>query len=235
MFAPASAPVSTLEGRPTRRLGMALALLHRHDASLRGGCARRRQRPVRRVDCRAGGCPAGAENAAHGDDHHPHRQQLGERRVRGDLAGAGARGAHQRPAWCWTCEIDRYGLAEWCKVASESPEKFGRGAAAMALRPTLKIQPAKGPDGPVDQVMNIAIEFTAPDLDIDWGAARAGGAGAANPTIFGGHSSLSGKAVCVARRSDLDKRRRLGRRRPPRLSGEGGAGAGRPTPSPIAT
>ena len=95
-----------------------------------------------------------------------------------------------------TCEIDRYGLAEWCKVASEAPAKFGFGAAAMALRPTLKIQPAKGPDGPVDQVMNIAIEFTAPDLDIDWGAARAGGAGAANPTIFGG-PALNGKGVSL--------------------------------------
>src|SRR5580704_17486598 len=56
-----------------------------------------------------------------------------------------------------TSDIDRYGLAEWCKVALETPDKMGFGAAALELRPTFKIKPAMGPDGPVDKVMNIAV------------------------------------------------------------------------------
>jgi hypothetical protein len=36
-----------------------------------------------------------------------------------------------------SCEIDRFGIAEWCKVAAEKPEGRGFGAAALALRPTL--------------------------------------------------------------------------------------------------
>jgi len=74
-----------------------------------------------------------------------------------------------------TCDIDRYGLAEWCKVALETPEKMGFGAAALELRPTFKIKPAMGPDGPIDKVMNIAVEFKAPDRQIDWGSGRSGG------------------------------------------------------------
>src|ERR1700733_3921122 len=28
-----------------------------------------------------------------------------------------------------TCDVDRFGLAEWCKVASETPARHGFGAA----------------------------------------------------------------------------------------------------------
>jgi TonB family protein len=61
------------------------------------------------------------------------------------------------------CNVDRYGLAETCEVAQESPEGKGFGEAALELRPTLKLKPALGPDGPIDAVMNIAIAFNAPD------------------------------------------------------------------------
>jgi TonB family protein len=61
------------------------------------------------------------------------------------------------------CNVDRYGLAEACEVAQESPEGKGFGQAALELRPTLKLKPAMGADGPVDAVMNIAIAFKAPD------------------------------------------------------------------------
>ena len=44
-----------------------------------------------------------------------------------------------------SCDIDRYGLAEWCTVALETPEKQGFGAAALELRPTFKLKPAQGP------------------------------------------------------------------------------------------
>jgi protein TonB len=103
-----------------------------------------------------------------------------------------------------TCDIDRYGLAEWCKVASETPPNDGFGAAALELRPTIKIAPAMGPDGPIDHVTNIAIEFRAPDVDVDWGSGRSGGStegglagqGSNGPTIFGA-PPLAGKAVSI--------------------------------------
>ena len=74
-----------------------------------------------------------------------------------------------------SCDIDRFGLAEWCKVASEIPQRQGFGAAALELRPTFKLTPATGPDGPIDSVMTIAVDFRAPAPRIDFGAERDGG------------------------------------------------------------
>jgi len=74
-----------------------------------------------------------------------------------------------------TCDIDHFGLAEWCKVASESPKGRGFGQAALELRPTFKLKPSGGPDGPTDTVLNIAIDFNAPDPIIDFGRNREGG------------------------------------------------------------
>jgi TonB family protein len=79
-----------------------------------------------------------------------------------------------------SCDIDRFGLAEWCKVASETPQGQGFGAAALELRPTFKLTPATGPDGPVDAVMSIAVDFRAPAPRIDFGRQRLGG-----PTVGG--------------------------------------------------
>jgi hypothetical protein len=62
-----------------------------------------------------------------------------------------------------SCYVDHYGLAEWCKVAFETPQNQGFGAAALELRPTFKLTPVAGPDGPVDAVMNLAIEFKPPN------------------------------------------------------------------------
>jgi len=74
-----------------------------------------------------------------------------------------------------SCDIDRYGLAEWCKVASESPPNAGFGAAALALRPTFKLKPAMGPDGPIAAAMTIAVEFKASQRDVGWGGDRGSG------------------------------------------------------------
>ena len=75
-----------------------------------------------------------------------------------------------------SCDIDRYGLAEWCTVALETPEKQGFGAAALELRPTFKLPPAQGPDGPIDAMMSIAVDFKAPDAQEELsGADRSGG------------------------------------------------------------
>jgi TonB family protein len=89
-----------------------------------------------------------------------------------------------------SCEIDRYGLAEWCKVAAETPPKMGFGAAALELRPTFKLKPAMGPDGPIDQVMNVAVEFKPPTQQIDWGSGRSGGSvGESSSRMSSGSSS----------------------------------------------
>ena len=74
-----------------------------------------------------------------------------------------------------SCGIDRFGHADWCKVASETPPKLGFGAAALELRPTFKLTPAMGPDGPVDPVETIAVEFKAPDPRLDFGTTRDAG------------------------------------------------------------
>lgn len=67
-----------------------------------------------------------------------------------------------------TCLVDVHGLAERCRVAYEQPQGMGFGAAALALQPTLKLAPAKGPDGqPVAREMNLALNFKAPDMETD--------------------------------------------------------------------
>ncbi|THD53710.1 TonB family protein [Phenylobacterium sp.] len=62
------------------------------------------------------------------------------------------------------CLIDTHGLAEHCDVASESPTGHGFGRAALEMRPTLKLTPPQGPDGPVSRVVNVAVQFTAPEF-----------------------------------------------------------------------
>ena len=44
------------------------------------------------------------------------------------------------------CGVDRYGIAEWCQVASETPAHKGFGQAALEMRPLLKLPPPGGPD-----------------------------------------------------------------------------------------
>jgi len=85
-----------------------------------------------------------------------------------------------------TCLIDVHGLAEHCRVAFEQPQGMGFGAAALALQPTLKIEPAKGANGqPVAREMNIAMNFKAPDMetDIQQFEAAIGSGHAANLTV----------------------------------------------------
>jgi hypothetical protein len=73
------------------------------------------------------------------------------------------------------CFIDVHGLAERCRVAYESPPGRGFGAAALQLQPTLKLPPAKGPDGaPIGATMNIALNFKAPNLEDNLQALNAG-------------------------------------------------------------
>jgi len=71
------------------------------------------------------------------------------------------------------CNVDRYGLAEACQVVYEKPPGKGFGAAALQLRPTLKVKPAMGPDGPIDAVMNIGIEFDPPDPQYNFASSAA--------------------------------------------------------------
>jgi len=108
-----------------------------------------------------------------------------------------------------SCDIDRYGLAERCKVASETPPDQGFGPAALELRPTFKLTPAMGPDGPVDAVMSIAVDFNAPHPQIDFGGAKGGGPAAASsgPMSVGAGADapdLSGPRLPNRRVSMLD-------------------------------
>jgi TonB family protein len=64
------------------------------------------------------------------------------------------------------CTIDVHGLAESCKVASETPAGKKLGRAALELRPTFKLKPATGADGqPVSATMAIRILFKAPSQE----------------------------------------------------------------------
>jgi TonB family protein len=59
------------------------------------------------------------------------------------------------------CRIDAHGLAEACRVIYENPRGRGFGKAALALRPTFKVAPPRGPDGPEPATLNIAVAFRA--------------------------------------------------------------------------
>ncbi len=68
-----------------------------------------------------------------------------------------------------SCRINVYGLAESCRVLSETPPGKGFGKAALQLRPTLTMPPDTGPDGrPVAATKTLAISFVAPQLDVDF-------------------------------------------------------------------
>jgi TonB family protein len=66
-----------------------------------------------------------------------------------------------------SCKINVHGLAEWCGIKTESPAGKGFGAAALQMRPTFKLKPATGADGPMEAIMNIAVKFKAPDPQFD--------------------------------------------------------------------
>jgi len=72
------------------------------------------------------------------------------------------------------CKIDIHGLAEKCDVVSETPQGQGFGRAALELRPTFKLPPTQGPDGPIEAVKTISIRFKAPDTDINLGKVLSG-------------------------------------------------------------
>lgn len=65
-----------------------------------------------------------------------------------------------------SCLVDAHGLAEDCKVVSENPGGKGFGATALLLRPTFKLKPATGPDGPAESMMTIGVQFRAADNQI---------------------------------------------------------------------
>lgn len=66
-----------------------------------------------------------------------------------------------------SCLVDTYGLAEWCKVVAESPTGQGFGRAALEMRPTFKLKPVQGPDGPIRAMMTVNVGFKAPDFQLD--------------------------------------------------------------------
>jgi TonB family protein len=59
------------------------------------------------------------------------------------------------------CAVNTAGLAEDCKVESETPSGLGFGAAALLLTPTFLFNPARDASGPVLSRVNIPINFAA--------------------------------------------------------------------------
>ena len=86
---------------------------------------------------------------------------------------AGAREAGIGAQVVLACRVDIHGLAETCRIAYEKPYGKGFGAAALALRPTLKLKPHQGPDGPVEVTMNIGIAFKPAQLEANLKAIQA--------------------------------------------------------------
>jgi TonB family protein len=64
------------------------------------------------------------------------------------------------------CKVDTHGLAEWCDIASETPQNKGFGKAALEMRPTFKLPIPLGPDGPVNAMRRILVTFKAPDTTV---------------------------------------------------------------------
>lgn len=102
------------------------------------------------------------------------------------------------------CRIDTHGLAETCRVIFETPLGKGFGGAALALRPTLKVEPRKDADGaPVDADMNIAVRFGAPEYqsnlqDVEQARSPSVGQFASDPAFDVGHHEINGGQVEVA-------------------------------------
>lgn len=90
-------------------------------------------------------------------------EDIGGQRV--SIWPAGQFSAGARAQVVLTCDVDVHGLAEQCRVAYESPQGKGFGAAALALRPTFKFAPIQGPDGPVDGQLNIGINYRAAEAE----------------------------------------------------------------------
>jgi len=61
------------------------------------------------------------------------------------------------------CLIDIHGLAERCEVAYEAPLGRGYGKAALLMRPTFKVAPTMGPDGPIAAEKVIDLTFRRPE------------------------------------------------------------------------
>jgi TonB family protein len=87
-----------------------------------------------------------------------------------------------------SCLVDTHGLAEWCKVTAESPSGQGFGRAALEMRPTFKLKPVQGPDGPITAMMTVNVGFKAPATEFDsdgTGAAAAANTMGAAPVVGG--------------------------------------------------
>jgi len=87
-----------------------------------------------------------------------------------------------------SCLVDAHGLAEWCRVIAEDPAGEGFGRAALEMRPTFKLTPVQGPDGPIKALMTVNVGFKAPATEFDsdgTGAATAANSMGAAPVVSG--------------------------------------------------
>jgi TonB family protein len=109
----------------------------------------------------------------------------------GDAVAIWPRRAYHREASgrvTLSCRVDAHGLAEWCRVIAESPAGQGFGRAALEMRPTFKLTPVQGPDGPITAMMTVNVGFKAPATEFDsdgTGAATAANTMGAAPVVSG--------------------------------------------------
>jgi hypothetical protein len=74
-----------------------------------------------------------------------------------------------------TCFVDVHGIAERCRIAWESPQGSGLGAAALAAQANFHLDPPKGPDGqPMAREENIALAFKKSEFDNNIGDVEKG-------------------------------------------------------------
>ena len=96
-----------------------------------------------------------------------------------------------------SCKVDTHGLAEWCAVKSETPPDKGFGAAALQMRPTFKLTPAMGAEGPINAVMNIAVNFRAPTRQIDTQDFKASKGGPFGSSVDISHATFLGVPMAM--------------------------------------
>ena len=94
------------------------------------------------------------------------------------------------------CRINALGFAQSCTVAAENPQNMGFGAAALQAQPSLRLPPPPGLVGSGTVVKNIAINFTAPNDQLD-SSASSGPIGSISATAGSGVSARTGNPIIM--------------------------------------
>lgn len=94
------------------------------------------------------------------------------------------------------CRINAQGFAQSCTVAAENPPNLGFGAAALQVQPSLRLSPPPGLVGSGTVVKHVAVNFTAPNDQLDSSAAS-GSIGSISATAGSGVSRRTGNPIIM--------------------------------------